>query len=100
MDGPVQLGHPANGADANVDLHDPRQRWREHAQCRGLGSRLFFPENEEGPETRDAKAICAVCPVEANCLQYAIAAKETYGVWGGTTLRERRQIRRRARESA
>lgn len=100
VSGPVQLGHPANGDDANVDLRDPSQRWRKDAQCRGLGPRLFFPETEEGPEALEAKAVCALCPVESSCLQYAIVAKEAYGVWGGTTPRERRPMRRRARKTA
>ena len=95
MEGSNQLAHPANGADANVDLNEARQRWREDARCRGLGSSLFFPESEDGPEVEKAKSICAVCPVITSCLEYAKAAREEYGVWGGTTARERRQMRRR-----
>jgi WhiB family redox-sensing transcriptional regulator len=100
MLGAAQQAHPANGADANVDLGDAKQRWREDAQCRGLDLRLFFPENDEGPEAEDARSVCAECPVVADCLAYALSAKESYGVWGGTTPRERRLIRRRSRKMA
>jgi WhiB family redox-sensing transcriptional regulator len=98
MDRSLQLAHPVNGADANVDLADPEERWRERARCRGLGYELFFPESEEAPEAEEAKAICAECEVAAQCLAYAVAAKEEYGIWGGMTARERRSARRRSRK--
>lgn len=60
---------------------------------------LFFPVGEldvEGtPAWRDAqhaKAICARCPVQGSCLQYALAEGEREGVWGGTTPGERRDL--------
>jgi WhiB family redox-sensing transcriptional regulator len=96
----AQRKHPANGIDAQVDAHDDRELWRSQARCRDLGWRVFFPEPEEGPQSDEAKAICAECPVEPDCLQYALTAKEDYGVWGGTTPRERRQMRRRPRKTA
>ncbi|MGZ4691233.1 MAG: WhiB family transcriptional regulator [Acidimicrobiia bacterium] len=93
----TQRKHPANGDAAAVDVHDGGERWREDARCRDLGWRVFFPENEEGPENDEAKSICSECPVEVDCLQYALRTKEDHGVWGGTTPRERRQMRRRRR---
>jgi len=41
----------------------------------------------------EAKAVCAYCPVRADCLGYALATGQDAGVWGGTTEDERRQIR-------
>ena len=68
--------------------------WRDHAECRGTNPALFIPER--GDNNGFAKAICAICPSKQPCLEYAIAHNEP-GVWGGTTPRERDQIRRRRR---
>ena len=56
-------------------------------------SNFYHPENERGPsrvrrEMR-AKAVCAGCPVVENCLRWALAAREPYGVWGGMSTEER-----------
>ncbi|TMK81786.1 MAG: WhiB family transcriptional regulator, partial [Actinobacteria bacterium] len=45
-------------------------------------------------EEAEALSICATCPVRAQCLDYAIRNRETYGIWGGTTPDQRRRIRR------
>jgi WhiB family redox-sensing transcriptional regulator len=38
-----------------------------------------------------AKAICASCPVQSNCLSWALRTREPYGVWGGLSVEEREQ---------
>lgn len=43
----------------------------------------------EGQMLDMARACCRGCPVRAECLAYAIAADERFGVWGGTTPVER-----------
>lgn len=68
--------------------------WQVDAACRGLDTANFYhPENERGPSRvrreRQAKAICATCPVIENCLRWALAAREPYGVWGGMSADER-----------
>jgi hypothetical protein len=40
-------------------------------------------------DKRAAKAICANCPVRTLCRAYALGSGELYGIWGGTTERER-----------
>lgn len=76
--------------------------WRSRAACRNLDPDLFFPVGETGDaleQVEAAKAVCRVCPVQQECLEYALAANEQAGIWGGTTEAERRSIRRRrARE--
>lgn len=48
-----------------------------------------------------AKQVCRGCPVRRECLEHALAARETDGVWGGLTPEERRhEIRRRNRRTA
>lgn len=72
--------------------------WQIKAACRGPQSDLFFPpahfekKDEKEARERQAKAICATCPVSKPCLQYAIRIREPHGVWGGLNEAERKQI--------
>lgn len=45
-------------------------------------------------EVRAAKAVCYMCPVQASCLEDAIARKDHWGVYGGMTAPERERLRR------
>jgi WhiB family transcriptional regulator, redox-sensing transcriptional regulator len=63
----------------------------ENASCRGLDPELFYAEG--GAAIAKAKSICVACPLRMKCLEWAIA-REEFGVWGGTTARERAAIRR------
>lgn len=65
--------------------------WMAEAECKGMTS-LFF--TERGEDTANAKAVCMGCEVRIECLDYALAIGEKVGVWGGTSERERRTIRR------
>lgn len=53
---------------------------------------MFFPE--KGESARAAKQVCRRCRVRAECLDYAIEHNELFGVWGGTSERDRRLIKR------
>ena len=64
--------------------------WWFAGLCAQTDPELFFPE--KGGSTRAAKAVCAGCPVRAECLEYALAHDERFGVWGGTSERERRRL--------
>ena len=73
--------------------------WQLHAACRGLDTSAFYhPENERGPSRirreRQAKAVCSRCPVVEQCLEWALAAREPYGVWGGMSTDEREAMLR------
>lgn len=46
----------------------------------------------------EAKAVCAGCPVRGECLQYALAAPEDHGIWGGLDPEERQLLRDAGRE--
>ena len=39
-----------------------------------------------------AKRICAECPVRRECFDYAMRVHEPFGIWGGLTEAERRQL--------
>jgi WhiB family transcriptional regulator, redox-sensing transcriptional regulator len=63
------------------------------ALCAETDPEAFFPE--KGGSFREAKRICTGCEVRAECLEYALANDERFGVWGGLSERERHRIRRR-----
>lgn len=66
--------------------------WQAQANCMGVDPELFFPER--GSSTREAKEVCRGCVVRVECLEFAIANGEKFGIWGGMSERERRKVRR------
>ncbi|MEJ2862598.1 WhiB family transcriptional regulator [Actinomycetospora flava] len=87
--------------------------WQASAACRGVDPELFFPETTDGApdqaldQARDdgaaseslvrrqveaAKAVCRGCPVRERCLVEALE-RLPYGIAGGMTAHERRQVR-------
>jgi WhiB family transcriptional regulator, redox-sensing transcriptional regulator len=73
--------------------------WADDAACHepSIDPELFFPVSDSAPSARElaaAKAICAHCQVAAQCLDWALRAGESAGIWGGTTPEERRLLRR------
>jgi WhiB family transcriptional regulator, redox-sensing transcriptional regulator len=77
-----------------IGLEADAQSWQERALCAETDPEAFFPE--KGGSTREAKKICTGCEVKAECLEYALANDERFGIWGGLSERERRRLRRRA----
>jgi WhiB family redox-sensing transcriptional regulator len=78
-------------------LGDPYdEAWMNEAACQGANPDLFFPERDNDARAcvTAAKAVCATCTVVAPCLEYALANNERWGVWGNTSERERRRIKR------
>jgi WhiB family redox-sensing transcriptional regulator len=71
--------------------------WQADALCAQADPEAFFPT--KGGSTRDAKTICASCPVVAECLAYALDNNMDEGVWGGKSAVERREIRARQKMS-
>jgi WhiB family transcriptional regulator, redox-sensing transcriptional regulator len=79
------------------------ENWRSAGACRSADPDLFFPISGTGPGERQvarAKLICAGCPVRQECLEFALANAQTYGIWGGTTVEDRQRDRRRRRRRA
>jgi WhiB family redox-sensing transcriptional regulator len=72
--------------------------WYHQAACQGEDPELFFPISTTGPallQLAEAKRVCARCPVQAECLRWAILTGMDHGVWGGMSEGERRTLRRR-----
>jgi WhiB family redox-sensing transcriptional regulator len=82
------------GSELLAELLDaaPERSWQRQANCMGVDPDLFFPER--GASTREAKEVCRGCVVREECLEYALANSEKFGIWGGLSERERRRIRR------
>ncbi len=69
-----------------------RDQWQDRALCAQTDPEAFFPE--KGGSTREAKKICLGCEVRSECLEYALAHDERFGIWGGLSERERRRLKR------
>ena len=68
--------------------------WSEAGLCAQTDPDAFFPE--KGSSTREAKRICARCPVLEECREYALDVMPTYGVWAGLSERDRRRVKKQA----
>jgi hypothetical protein len=78
--------------------YPPPTHWRDQAACNGLAIGLstaptryytaFFPER--GQSTKLAKDLCADCPVQPECLDYAIDNNVGAGIWAGMSQRQRK----------
>lgn len=72
--------------------------WQAKAACRGPQAAVFFPpphferKADRLERERRAKAICTECPVQSECLDYALDIKEPHGIWGGLNEHERRAL--------
>ena len=62
----------------------PDTTWMDHAACLGMDPELFHPRR--GESTKPAKAVCATCPVQTDCLQWALKTRQHWGVWGGRSI--------------
>ncbi len=80
-----------------TDLSEPGEAtWRLDALCAETDPEAFFPE--KGGSTREAKRVCTGCSVRTQCLEFALANDERFGIWGGLSERERRRVRLERRE--
>lgn len=70
--------------EARID----QRPWRARAMCAGKPVHIFFPARGDHRMIAAAKAICATCPVAAECLE--ANQNERAGIYGGTTAGERR----------
>lgn len=80
---------PATGLRGIADTS-----WHTHAVCHGMdpedADETFFPVPRDHEAIAEAKALCALCPVQRDCLNFAVENDQTHGIWGGLTEAERR----------
>lgn len=82
---------PADLSREQLDKH-----WRLYSACTDADPELFFIERGSPRQMiDDARAVCAACPVKAQCLAWAIQEGARDGIWGGLTPRERGAYARR-----
>jgi len=89
--------------DLSVVLNEDGEdtSWQRQGACRGYSyvADIWYPETLDERErrhvavaARHAKLICSTCDVSDQCLEYAIAHHESYGIWGGLTPDERKHL--------
>lgn len=81
-----------------VDTRDVERArsWDLQAACRTEDPELFFPVSRGAAGRREAeraKVVCRRCPVQPQCLDWALA-RRLEGIFGGHTEDERRALRR------
>ena len=77
-----------------------RYPWMVEALCTEVGTEVFFPEESATRSAIKAKRICSMCPVQRECLDYALSFPSLQGIYGGTTERDRYAIKRKRRRAA
>lgn len=69
----------------------PPPDW-DGALCAQTDADLWFPEKGETTVAHAAIRICQHCPLIDTCLDYALTNGERFGVWGGRSERQRREL--------
>jgi WhiB family redox-sensing transcriptional regulator len=70
--------------------------------CQTTDPEIWYGTEDEPKSFRfkQAKELCSFCPAISACAQYAIAANEPFGVWGGLSPEERRSLRDKHKKKA
>jgi len=68
--------------------------WMDDALCRGRNDLDFFPEESYNAVAARAVAVCNVCPVREDCLEFAVENGIRYGIWGGLNHPQRKRYLR------
>lgn len=61
--------------------------WTKRAACVDKPHSWWFPTGATNPIR--AKEICASCPVQAECLDFALTTNQQWGIWGGLDVEQR-----------
>lgn len=81
------------------------ESWTASAACAGLPTEWWYPVNDgvggaaQSETTATARAICAECPVQLACADYAMSIEsgfQRYGIWGNLTPDARRRLAKEA----
>ena len=68
-------------------------RWQADAACRSVDDpEVMYPDPTNRRGIAEALGQCEVCPVLPECREWALSAQEPYGVWGGLTEGDRRDL--------
>lgn len=72
----------------------PVPHWADKGECRKLDPEIFFDDGDSDFPNLVASAACDRCPIQHECLKWAMDTKEKYGIWGNTTPRQREKLHR------
>lgn len=83
-------------ADTLEDVLDNLTPGPKGEACTGK-YQYFYDEDSAAPYERRrnevvAKRICSICPIVVDCLEGSIQNQEKFGIWGGTTEKERKTL--------
>ena len=67
--------------------------------CAQTDQSFFFPDKSDNSDAAIARSICALCMHKQECLDWAIATNEEFGIWGGASPRQRRRIKEKRKKS-
>jgi len=87
--------NPSEECMARIDDIGTGEPWMQYAACATTGNpEAWFPQPDGyTAENRMAVLTCRACPVRRECLDYALgearAGRALFGVWAGTTYRQR-----------
>lgn len=72
-----------------LDIEALAPLWWAGALCRGRGHDIFFGTDDSHTSLKAAREFCSNCPVISDCLTHALETPEEYGIWAGTSARNR-----------
>lgn len=73
--------------------------WRDESACLTEDPEMFFPPKGRNDLIQKAIGVCNGCPVRNQCLEFELensGYESDHGVFGGTTEKERKALRRGA----
>lgn len=79
--------------DALVTTQLANEAWMLDGACVGADPEWFFPTPQDRSGNKRAIAICKTCPVRTRCLDWSLRTDSTWGIYGGLTEAQRRQIK-------
>lgn len=78
----------------DIIITNSKESWRRQGICSHTDPDIWFPEREKITHCKQAIELCLQCPVRIECLEAALTSEEEErGIWGGTTTKQRKQIR-------
>lgn len=81
-------------------LETEAHEWYANARCKNddsIYSNYLYVTDDRAAKVN--RSFCNTCPVRLECLEYAIIMREQYGIWGGTTENQRKNLVRSLRRN-
>lgn len=67
--------------------------WKDEGLCKGKSETFYYErDGKTVNKIKEAKAICAECPVLKECREFIKKDGDHYGIWAGLTPKERKAL--------